>query len=128
MAAITWDNVVNGAYPTDTAFITAVDDEWQTAVLAMVNSALNTALFTDGGGGGSSPKLYMARVYLALHYAKVGPRATLLTGQRELDLGETYGIPPLPPGEDPFWMLTGYGKAYLALIRATPLARMPWVI
>jgi hypothetical protein len=128
MAAIAWTDVIDGAAAEDTAYITAVDVPWQLAILAMVNSALNTSLFTDGGGGESSPKLYLARVYLALHYAKVGPRATVQTGQSEFDLSESYALIPLPPGDDPFWYLTGYGLAYRATIRATPVARMPWVV
>ena len=128
MSAITWTDVINGAAAEDTAYITAVDVPWQGAILAMVNAALNVSLFVDGGGGELSPKLYLARVYLALHYAKVGPRATVLTGQSEFDLSETYALIPIPLGEDPFWMLSGYGRAYLATIRATPTARIPWVV
>lgn len=128
MAAIVWSDVVNGAYPTDAAFMAAVDVQWQTNLLAMVNTALNTDLFTDGAGGEASPKLRLARTYLALHYAKVGPRSTVLTGQSELDLSESYALIPIPPGSDPFWALTGYGMAYQATIRATPSARIPWVV
>lgn len=128
MAAIAWTDVINGAAAEDTTYITNVDVPWQGAILAMVNTALNTALFTDGPGGESSPKLFLARVYLALHYAKIGPRATVLTGQGEFDLSESYALIPIPPGEDPFWLLSGYGRAYLATIRATPVARMPWVV
>ncbi len=118
MTAIAWTDVVDIAAELATVAIGA-----QTMILAHVNTTLVVKLF----GGEESPKLKLTRCYLAAHLGTLGPRVGIVTSESELDLAIGYTIPPLPPGDDPFWARTAYGLAYRSMVRSTA-ARVPFTV
>lgn len=127
MTAITWVDVENVCTTgPDLAIITAVPVGGQNAILAHVNTTLNVCYFPPLLE--ASPKLFLARCYLAAHFAVAATRRpTVVTAEGELDLSTSYGLIPLPSIDDPFWYLSGFGIAYRSLIRNTT-ARLPFVV
>ncbi len=122
MAAIVWADVTGIAAELATVPVLA-----QTDLLAYVNTALAVGVF----GGETSPKLRLARIYLAAHLA------TLLTTGGVKSAGpvtsETVGADSISrsyggSGSDSRseWELTAYGRQYASLVR-TSSARWPRV-
>lgn len=105
--------------------LTKVSNAGQGTILAYVNTALDVCQF--GKLGEDSPKLKLARIYLAAHLGSLGPHEGILTSEKEDDLEMGWTLPPIPPFGDPFWYRTAYGSAYDALIRTTT-ARLPFVV
>jgi hypothetical protein len=122
MASIAWTDVVDHAPELST-----VDTDAQTNILAYVN----TAMTVDEWGGESSPKLKLARIYLAAHYGTVTSQggagaAGPVTSETAGSLSREYASYS-PAGSDPLLDTTPYGKAWRSLARTTK-ARAPQVI
>ncbi len=92
-------------------------------ILAYVNTALNVSI-VGGTLGEDSPKLHLARIYLAAHMGTIGPSSGVVASEGEGDLSISYQI---PPGGHPYWYRTGYGAAFDALMRTTRVV-LPMVI
>jgi hypothetical protein len=128
VAPIAWSDVVAlpnllGVNPPNFAGVSMTA---QTAILNMVNAELDVDAF-DGEDG---PDTHLARVYMAAHFACVGPLAAVLTGEREDDLATTYALVPVPTSRDAsmaFWFRTGYGAAYWNMVQ-TSFAGLPFVV
>lgn len=124
MTAITW-----GTTPTDgdvtrrVAALATVDVTVQADILAFVNTALDVRLFDLGE---ADPRLKLARIYLALHFA---------TGDASNGIGDGTGGPAGPVTQesagglmrqyealgaagDPLLAESYWGRRYLQLIRA----------
>jgi hypothetical protein len=117
MSAIVWDDVIAHAPE-----LSGVDEDAQTDILAHVNTTLNVAVF----GGEESPKLRLARIYLAAHMT------TLMTlGSSSGDIasesvgGVSYSASSTTSTGS--FDTTGYGKQYQALVRNS-VARFPLVV
>jgi Protein of unknown function (DUF4054) len=123
VAAITWDDVVG--YASQMAAVSAT-------ARALILDYVNITMSVDNFGGEDTPKTKLARVLLACHLGACGPvggaTAAILTGQSEGGLSQTYSLPPIPIGADPFWSRTGYGLSFIALLRSSPRARLPMVV
>jgi hypothetical protein len=116
--AITWDDVTAFA-----STLSGVDVDAQDAILAWVNSTLDVSLF----GGETGPKLKLARIYLAAHFATAGLNGAssgMVTSETVDGISRSY---------QPFALtgtglsLTTFGQLYLALVR-TSAARVPLVL
>ncbi len=121
MAAISWSDVT-----AEVATLASVSAGKQARVLAYVNDTLNP-LIIGGVLGEDSPKLALARIYLACHMALLQPRAGFVSSEGEGDLSIAYAMIPIPPGSDPFWNQTSYGMAFQSLIRSTRVV-VPMVV
>lgn len=121
MAAIAWSDVT-----AEVAALSTVSAGKQSRILAYVNTALNVQII-GGTLGEDSPKLALARIYLACHMALLQPRAGFVSSEGEGDLAIAYTMIPLPPGSDPFWNQTSYGMAFQSLVRTTR-AILPMVV
>lgn len=106
MAAITWTDVTNHA-----AELASVAVGAQTDVLGHVNTALNVTLFGDE----TSPRLKLARIYLAAHLGTMGNLGGVsgpVSSESAGGLSVSYAV----------WMTnsllasTSYGRAYLATL------------
>jgi hypothetical protein len=123
MAAITWSDVVNHA-----AELASVDAEAQTDILSHVNTALSVSAFE----GEDAPKLKLARIYLAAHFAAPtlngvsapGP-AGPLTSETLDNVSRSYAAPSFSMSSSDL-STTSHGRAYLQLVRNS-LARIPRV-
>lgn len=115
MAPISWSDVTTQP---GLASLTSVDPIAQNVILAYVNDALSVTL-VGGSLGEESPKLKLARIYMAAHLGLLTPRAGIVSSEGEGDLSIAYSLPPMPPGGDPFWQRTSYGAAFQMLIRTT---------
>lgn len=122
MAAITWANVLDHAPELST-----VDTDAQTDILAHVN----TTLIPDDWGGESSPKLKLARIYLAAHMGtmitqgatnKAGP----VIAESADGLSRQYGWSS-STDSDALYDSTSYGKQFRTLLM-TSIGRLPIVI
>ncbi len=116
MADIIWTDVVDFA-----SELSALDSEAQTAILAYVNDALSPKAF----GGEDSPKLKLARIYLAAHVGTLsrgggGPSGPV-TSETAGNISRTYAAAGGAPSD---WSSTSYGQLYIALVR-TSRARLP---
>lgn len=117
MSAISWTDVLVHA-----AELSSVDEDARTDILAHVNSTLNVSVF----GGEESPKLKLARIYLAAHMATL----QLLGGssgdiQSESVGGVSYTYGAAAASSD--FNSTSYGKQYSAIVRNS-VARFPLVV
>jgi hypothetical protein len=116
MASIVWSNVTDLA-----SGHSAVSANMQTAILAHVNTALDTAIFNDGE---SDPRLFLCRVYLAAHFgegalpASGGGAAGPITGRTQGDMSISYGFSSFGTASD--FDTTSFGRQYLSLIQGTP--------
>lgn len=117
MASIVWADVVNHA-----AELSSVDTDAQTDILAHVNTTLDVRVF----GGEDSPKLKLARIYLAAHMATLqtlgGSSGDI---QSESVGGVSYSYGAAADASD--FSSTSYGKQYSALVRNS-IARFPLVV
>lgn len=117
MSEINWDAVV--AFAPE---LSDVNIDVQAYLLAHVNTTLNVAVF----GGEESPKLRLARIYLAAHMATgmlLGASAGEIQSETVGGVSYTYsGAAPVSSFES-----TGYGKQYAALVRNS-IARFPFVV
>lgn len=119
MAAIVWQDVVDLS-----ASAAQASAGKQSKILDYVNQTLSVRIF----GGEDAPKTKLARSLLAAHLDTVmSPIAAILTGQSEGKLSQTYTIPPIPIGYDPFWTRSGFGLSYFFMLNSSALARMPVV-
>lgn len=118
MSAIAWSDVT-GMFPTD-AILGAVPVPAQTNILAFVNTNLSSSFF-----GGDGPKLTLARIYLAAHFAIIGSLhgssgtiAGPLIGESLGDASKTYAttfaVRMTSHGT------TGYGQLFDALVASSP--------
>jgi len=119
VAAIVWADVTAIAPE-----LVSIKPAAQGIILAEVNTALDVTVF--GKLGEDSPKLKLARIYLAAHLASVGPVLGIVSKEVEGGLEIDYMLPPIPVGDDPFYYRTGYGAGYRSIIRSTR-ARLPYV-
>ena len=125
MAAITWNDVVAHVSGLTGA---AVSTTAQADILSLVNTTLNVT----GWGGETSPRLKLARVYLAAHYGTLAAEGAFGPAgpAKEEEVGDlrvVYAVPALTGG-DPLLDTTAFGRAYRALARNTPKLRAPCVI
>lgn len=125
MATIIWDDVVAHA-----AQLSTLDVDARNAILAHVNTALVPKKF----GGESSPKLKLARVYLAAHLATVGPAsggtitAGPVTSETVGGVSRTYANLASASAESQAQLQgSTYGQLFLELVR-TSSARGPMVL
>lgn len=119
MAPIAWSDVVDLSAAAASASIGK-----QTKILDYVNVTLSVRIF----GGEDTPKTKLARSMLAAHIDTVlSPIGGVLASQKEGDLEQSFIIPPIPIGFDPFWARSGFGLAYYNMLISSPLARMPIV-
>lgn len=122
MAAITWPDVVAIAPELASLSVTA-----QTLILDHVNTALNVSVF----GGEASPKLRLARVFLAAHYGTVATTggavlAGPVTAESAGGLSRSYATTFATDAFGGPWGSTAYGQSFAALLRSSP-ARLPVV-
>jgi hypothetical protein len=124
MAAITWAHVVDHY-----AGLSTVDTDAQTDILAHVNGALNVSA-VGGSLGEASPRLKLARVHLAAHYALLsaqaasgaaGPVVSETVGQVSRTYANPFSFGSVTRGTN------AAGDAFLALVKASP-ARAPVVL
>ena len=106
--------------------LSAVDLDAQTMILAFANNALIPSLF----GGEASPKLRLARIYIAAHFGALSLQGSgKWTGQviseSALGIARSYQSNS-PNGTNPLWDKTPHGQAYRTLVR-TSRARGPVV-
>lgn len=125
MAAIDWAAVL-AMFPADPA-LAALPVPAQTDILAYVNTTLAVRVF----GGEESPKLRLARIYLAAHYATAsGPSAAGLSGvvtSESVGIGSASRSYAAPNASSSAWGSTSYGRLYAELLRTTS-ARFPRVL
>lgn len=118
---IVWSDVEAHAAEMSAVELVAQDD-----ILAHVNELLVVSLF----GGASSPRLRLARIYLAAHYGthalpgSGGGTSGPVTMEREGDLMRQYATSMVSGAWDDY-QTTSYGRAYSAMLRA--VAGGPWV-
>lgn len=128
MAAITWTTVVLFASDLD-----EVDAAAQTIVLGFVN---DEALDPSAFGGETANEYILARVYLAAHFASSGGVAgapagggvgggLVVTSESGGRLSETYAAPSFDMSNEAL-ALTGYGRAFLALLNGS--AARAWMV
>jgi hypothetical protein len=118
MSAIVWADVVNHA-----AELSGVAAGAQTDILAHVNTTLNVSVF----GGEDSPKLKLARIYLAAHIAtlqSLGGSSGEIQSETVGGVSYTYAPGSTTGGS---FESTSYGQQYSALIRNS-IARFPAVV
>lgn len=117
MSAIVWSDVVVHA-----AELSTVAAGVQTDILAHVNTTLNVSVF----GGESSPKLKLARIYLAAHMATL---QTLGGSSGEIQSESVGGVSYTYAGGGggSNYEATSYGQQYYALVRNS-VARFPAVV
>ncbi len=122
MAAIDWTDVEALAPE-----LSVVSTDGQDFILAYVNEALDLSIF----GGEESPKLRLARIYLAAHFGKLsssggsmvaGPVISETVG----DISRSYAN-LFSSGAGNFTG-TAYGDLYMELVRTCARARVPMVI
>ena len=118
MADIVWSDVEAIAPELST-----LDADAQTMVLAYANDALSVAAF----GGETSPKLKLARVYLAAHVGTLSSRGGSgpvgpLTSETADNIIRSYAANAIANQSD--WGGTSYGQLYATLVR-TSRARLP---
>lgn len=115
MAAIDWNAVTAVA-----AGLTKVPDDARTVILSHVNTALDVRRFSYGE---TDPRLRLARIYLAAHFATVslpssgasGP-AGPVTSESAGGLSRSYG--QLSASDtDPLLEFTSYGRMYRLIMR-----------
>lgn len=98
-----------------------IDPAAQEFILSHVNNTLNASLL----GGEGSPKLRLARMYLAAHYgvmngkSAAGPVTLEMEGPVMRQFAAWQGAEVLRE--------TGYGRAFSTLVRGSA-ARAPWVL
>lgn len=116
MTAITWTDVI-AVCKADATALATVDPIAQAGILAHVNSALDVTLFPDGE---TDPRLFLARCYLAGHFAMpglggaggvAGPALSDGAGSLSTSYGNTVAV------SDNSYDTTAYGRAYRKLIR-----------
>ncbi len=118
MAEITWADVVAVAPELST-----VASDAQDMIIAYVNDDVSPAAF----GGETSPKLKLARVYLAAHEGTLasqsgaGP-AGPVTSETDGTIARSYAAGSTDNASH--WNSTSYGRSYVALVR-TSRARLP---
>lgn len=117
MASIAWSDVL-----TQGAELSAVHATAQTDILAHVN----TTLHVEDWGGEASPKLRLARIYLAAHFGALqilagggSGAAGPVTSESDGRLSRSYGWAGAMSGGDPLYDLTKYGRSYRTLMRPT---------
>lgn len=132
MAPITWGTTVSppdGDIVRRVPALVTVDVGIQDDILAHVNTALDTRLFDLGE---ADPRLKLARIYLALHYATGGAAnasgtgaestAGPITGRAMDGVSETYASivqSMIGVGLDALLLAESYwGRRYLQLVRA----------
>ncbi len=118
MADIAWSDVT--AFASE---LSTVDSGAQTDILAYVNDTLSPKAF----GGEASPKLRLARIYLAAHVGTLSQsggsaKAGALTSETADDISRTYAAGVIANPSD--WNSTSYGQLYAAIVR-TSRARLP---
>lgn len=118
MADIAWSDVLDFA-----AELSVVPTGKQTVLLAYVNTALNVGI-VGGTLGEESPKLKLARIYLAAHMASLKNTSGIIASEGEGDLSISYS---LPPAGDAYWSRTGYGAAFSNIMRTTRVV-LPMVV
>lgn len=108
MAAIVWSQVAamdsDGVLPDLTPLA-------QQQILAYVNTCLTVINY----GGEGSPKLTLARIYLAAHFAQLGPDGAV-TGEGAGGLHRTYAVPR--SGYE--YEATSWGRAFIDISKTTP--------
>ncbi len=124
MADIAWSDVIELAPELSTVSAGA-----QSTILAYANDALSVAAF----GGETSPKLKLARVYLAAHVGTLSsqggnPSAGPVTAESADNISRSYAARTVANPSD--WDATSYGQLYAALVRTSrarlPLKRICW--
>jgi hypothetical protein len=120
MALIDWDDVAALAPELDD-----FDETGQGLILDYVNVALDVSIF----GGEESPKLRLARIFLAAHFATVSKQGGVgaagpVISESAGGLSRSYAL--LSASSSGF-SGSSYGDQYLALIRST-VARAPVVL
>jgi hypothetical protein len=124
MADITWSDVEDHA-----AELSSVSAGAQTNILAFVNATLDVTC-VGGDAGEDSPRVKLARVYLAAHLGTLalpggaGGAGGPLTAESLGDEARSYGSFDMDPA---YLAMTGYGALYLSMIR-TSAARSPIVL
>jgi hypothetical protein len=118
VASIDWDDVEAFDSALSSVATAAQDD-----ILAHVNTAINTALFADGE---DDPRLRLARIYLAAHFAQTASSGSSgsggpVTRERAGELEIAYAAAAAGTGFDE----TAAGRRYKELIRALAGARIP---
>lgn len=115
---IVWPDIVNLD-----SILGNVDPGAQLRILEYANVALKVSEF-DGEG---SPKIRLARMYLAAHHGTLsirgGSKAGPVTGQTVGPISRSYGS--MTSG-DSLYNSTTWGQAFLQLVRTSP-ARLPCV-
>lgn len=115
MTLIAWSDVML-VCKADAAAMAALDPIVQNGILAHVNNALDVTLFTDE----TDPRLYLARCYLAGHFAMpsilgaIGPAGPVLqdgAGSLSSQYASTVAV------SNNNYDTTTYGRAFRALIR-----------
>lgn len=127
MAVITWAMVVDHA-----PHLSTIDADAQTDILAYVNTALRVSVF----GGEDSPKLKLARIYLAAHLATMGRQAGSggglaggeITSESVGSISRSYAGASSGATSEAGLGSTVWGRSYLALVKTSALARMPIVM
>ncbi len=113
MADIIWSDVEAVAPELST-----VDSNAQSMILTSVNDFLSVAAF----GGEDSPKLKLARVYLAAHFGTLSasrgnPAAGPVTAESADNISRSYATRDIANPSD--WDATSYGQLYMALVRTS---------
>jgi len=113
--AITWDDVEDIAPE-----LASLSEDAQTIILNYVNQALAVVEF----GGEGSATLRLARIYMAAHYGTVTARggtgpAGPVTSESAGGLSRSYGL-VTSGGSGDEMATTGYGQAYMSLVRRSP--------
>jgi hypothetical protein len=103
-----------------------------TAAQDFILEYVNQALVVDIFGGEGSPKLRLARIYLAAHYGSLfgsggSGAAGPVTSESAGGLSRSYGFASSFVFNDDALGSTVYGRNYLGLVRTSP-ARAPVVL
>lgn len=126
MASIVWSDVT--AHAPELVTATGPSTAAQADILAVANDVLDVSQF----GGETTAKTKLARIYFAAHFGTIDAQGS--SGATGAVISETVGglarmyASYSPAGTDPLWDATPYGKAFRALLRATPVLRGPWIL
>jgi hypothetical protein len=108
MAAITWAMVQ--AMDSD-GVLPDLTPQAQLQILSYVNGCLTVSNY----GGEGSAKLTLARIYLAAHFAQLGPDGAV-TSESAGDLRRAYAVPR--SGYE--YEATSWGRAFINISKTTP--------
>jgi hypothetical protein len=125
VADIAWSDVIAHAPELASPAVTSTA---QADILAVANDVLDVSQF----GGEGTAKTRLARIYFAAHFGTIDSQGG--SGATGAVIQETVGglsrmyASYSPSSSDPLWDSTPYGKAFGAMLRATPVLRGAWIL